>query len=59
MSNIQADVSPGDDFPLHHAVFSGDTKLVSQLIRVHDLAQKDVHECIMLLLSRGAPVKCL
>ncbi|XP_052777555.1 ankyrin repeat domain-containing protein 13C-like [Mya arenaria] len=71
MSNIQADVSPGDDFPLHHAVFSGDTKLVSQLIRVHDLAQKDVHgntplhlavmlghkECIMLLLSRGAPVK--
>ena len=43
------DISPGDDFPLHQGVFNGDTKLVSQLIRVHDVAQKDVHGNIYLL----------
>lgn len=62
---------PGEDFPLHHSVFNGDVKLVSKLIRVHDVSQKDVHgntplhlavmrghkECIMLLLAHNALVK--
>ncbi|CAG5132433.1 unnamed protein product [Candidula unifasciata] len=60
-----------DQFPLHQSVFSGDIKQVSKLIRMCDIAQKDVHgntplhiavmmghkECIHLLLAHGAPVK--
>ncbi|KAL4235952.1 Ankyrin repeat domain-containing protein 13C [Mactra antiquata] len=63
--------SIGADFPLHQAVFNGDVREVSTLIRVHDVSQKDVHgntplhlavirghkECVMLLLSHNAPVK--
>ena len=45
MANVEEsrEISPGEDFPLHQGVFNGDLKLVSQLIRVHDVAQKDVH----------------
>ncbi|XP_053395470.1 ankyrin repeat domain-containing protein 13C-like [Mercenaria mercenaria] len=63
--------NPGEDFPLHQGVFNGDVKIVSKLIRVHDVSQKDIHgntplhlavmkghkECIMLLLAHNALVK--
>ncbi|XP_055680461.1 ankyrin repeat domain-containing protein 13C [Lutzomyia longipalpis] len=56
---------------LHEAVFSGDIKLLSQLLRTQDVTQKDKHgntplhlsvmlgrkECTQLLLAHGAPVK--
>ncbi|KAH3849090.1 hypothetical protein DPMN_091483 [Dreissena polymorpha] len=62
---------PAHDFPLHLGVFNGDTQLVAQLVRVHDLSQKDVHgntplhlavmlghkEIIRLLLAHGALVR--
>lgn len=35
--------SIGADFPLHQAVYNGDIKEVSNLIRIHDVSQKDVH----------------
>ena len=37
------DMSPDEDFPLHEGVFKNDIQRVSQLIRVHDVSQKDVH----------------
>ncbi|XP_077981343.1 ankyrin repeat domain-containing protein 13C-like [Glandiceps talaboti] len=59
------------DFPLHRSVFHGNLRQVSQLLRVHDVSQKDIHgntplhlavmlghkECVHLLLAHGAPVK--
>ena len=32
-----------DSYALHRAVFSNDLKKISQLLRTHDLAQKDIH----------------
>ncbi|CAC5384452.1 ANKRD13 [Mytilus coruscus] len=60
-----------DGYPLHESVFNDDIRRLSQLLRVHDVAQKDVHgntplhlavilghkECIHLLLAHGAPVR--
>ncbi|XP_064605134.1 ankyrin repeat domain-containing protein 13C-A-like [Liolophura sinensis] len=60
-----------DQFPLHESVFNGDIRKVSQLLRTHDVSQKDSHgntplhlavmlghkECVHLLLAHGAPVK--
>ncbi|KAL4656058.1 ankyrin repeat domain-containing protein 13C-A-like [Arapaima gigas] len=59
------------EFPLHQCVFSGDVRRLSSLIRVQNLALKDVHgntplhlavmtgqkECAHLLLAHNAPVK--
>uniref|UniRef100_A0A8C9S0Y1 Ankyrin repeat domain 13C n=1 Tax=Scleropages formosus TaxID=113540 RepID=A0A8C9S0Y1_SCLFO len=58
-------------FPLHQCVFSGDVRRLSSLIRIQNLALKDVHgewtvclhfllqcaECAHLLLAHNAPVK--
>ncbi|KAL8610585.1 Ankyrin repeat domain-containing protein 13C [Nucella lapillus] len=60
-----------EDYPLHASVFEGDKRRVAQLIRTHDIGQKDVHgntplhlavmlghkECVHLLLAHNAPVK--
>ncbi|XP_033737390.1 ankyrin repeat domain-containing protein 13C-like isoform X2 [Pecten maximus] len=60
-----------EGYPLHKCVFNDDKCRLSQLIRVHDVAQKDIHgntplhlavilghkECIHLLLAHGAPVR--
>ncbi|XP_064624930.1 ankyrin repeat domain-containing protein 13C-like isoform X2 [Lineus longissimus] len=60
-----------DEFPLHECVFKGDIRQLSQLLRSHDVTQKDKHgntplhlavmlghkECVHLLLAHGAPVK--
>ncbi|CAH1775055.1 unnamed protein product [Owenia fusiformis] len=60
-----------EEFPLHESIFRGDLKAVSQLLRTHDVAQKDKHgntplhlaimlghkECVHLLLAHNAPVK--
>ncbi|XP_023674571.1 ankyrin repeat domain-containing protein 13C-like [Paramormyrops kingsleyae] len=60
-----------DDFPLHRCVFDGDVRRLSSLIRLQNIAQKDVHgntplhlavmtgqkECAHLLLAHNAPVK--
>lgn len=32
-----------DDFPLHRCVFDGDVRRLSSLIRLQNIAQKDVH----------------
>lgn len=70
-SEKNEELSPDEDFPLHECVFKNDLQRVSQLIRVHDVSQKDVHgntplhlavmlghkECVQLLLAHGAPVK--
>lgn len=32
-----------DEYPLHASVFEGDKRRVAQLIRTHDLGQKDLH----------------
>lgn len=32
-----------EDYPLHECVFKGDLRQLSQLLRVHDVSQKDVH----------------
>jgi hypothetical protein len=32
-----------DEFPLHECVFRGDIRQLSQLLRSHDVAQKDKH----------------
>ncbi|KAK6180317.1 hypothetical protein SNE40_012497 [Patella caerulea] len=59
------------EYPLHQCVFKDDYRRLSQLIRTHDVSQKDIHgntplhlavmlgrnECIQLLLVHGAPVK--
>ncbi|XP_070564384.1 ankyrin repeat domain-containing protein 13C-like isoform X2 [Ptychodera flava] len=58
-------------FPLHESVFDGNVRQVSALLRLHDIAQKDIHgntplhlavmlghkEVVHLLLAHGAPVK--
>ncbi|KAJ8306024.1 hypothetical protein KUTeg_016569 [Tegillarca granosa] len=46
-----------EGYPLHECVFKDDLRQLSQLLRVHDVSQKDVHECIQLLLAHGAPVR--
>uniref|UniRef100_A0A182MD22 Ankyrin repeat domain-containing protein n=1 Tax=Anopheles culicifacies TaxID=139723 RepID=A0A182MD22_9DIPT len=46
-----------ESFPLHECVFNGDTRKLSLLLRTHEIAEKDKHECIFLLLAHGAPVK--
>lgn len=70
-SDKDEDFSPDEDFPLHECIFKNDLQRVSQLIRVHDVSQKDVHgntplhlavmlghrECVQLLLAHSAPVK--
>ncbi|KAK3090455.1 hypothetical protein FSP39_011985 [Pinctada imbricata] len=66
-----ADSEAWEDFPLHESVFKDDLRRLSQLLRVHDVAQKDIHgntalhlavmlgrkDCIQLLLAHGAPVR--
>ncbi|KAG7269318.1 hypothetical protein CRUP_031838 [Coryphaenoides rupestris] len=61
----------GLEFPVHECVFGADVRRLSSLIRVHSIAQKDVHgntplhlavmlghkECALLLLAHNAPVK--
>ena len=42
-SDKDEDFSPDEDFPLHECIFKNDLQRVSQLIRVHDVSQKDVH----------------
>ena len=42
-SEKNEELSPDEDFPLHECVFKNDLQRVSQLIRVHDVSQKDVH----------------
>ena len=37
------DLIPDADFPLHECIFKNDIQKVSQLIRVHDVSQKDMH----------------
>lgn len=32
-----------DGYPLHECVFNDDIRRLSQLLRVHDVAQKDNH----------------
>ncbi|XP_056670913.1 ankyrin repeat domain-containing protein 13C isoform X4 [Monodelphis domestica] len=44
-------------YPVHECVFKGDVKRLSSLIRTHQIAQKDLHECAHLLLAHNAPVK--
>lgn len=70
-SEKNGDFTPDEDFPLHECVFKNDLQRVSQLIRVHDVSQKDIHgntplhlavmlghkECVQLLLAHNAPVK--
>ncbi|XP_076441537.1 ankyrin repeat domain-containing protein 13C-like isoform X2 [Babylonia areolata] len=60
-----------ESYPLHASVFEGDKIRVAQLIRTHDLGEKDKHgntplhlavmlghtECVQLLLAHNAPVK--
>ncbi|XP_025109257.1 ankyrin repeat domain-containing protein 13C-like isoform X2 [Pomacea canaliculata] len=60
-----------EQYPLHAAVFEGDIRRVAQLLRTHDLSEKDIHgntplhlavmlgrkECVHLLLAHNAPVK--
>lgn len=31
------------DYPLHKAVFENDVKLVSKLLKTHDVGLKDIH----------------
>ncbi|TRY82679.1 hypothetical protein DNTS_032606 [Danionella cerebrum] len=52
--------SPGSvegSFPLHECVFRGEVRRLSALLRSHNIAQKDLHECAHLLLAHNAPVK--
>ncbi|XP_077294218.1 ankyrin repeat domain-containing protein 13C [Arctopsyche grandis] len=60
-----------DSYPLHEAVFRGDIKQLSALLRKNDVGKKDKHgnttlhlavmlgrkECAQILLAHGAPVK--
>ncbi|CAB3997813.1 ankyrin repeat domain-containing 13C-like [Paramuricea clavata] len=64
-------ISACDRYPLHRAVFEGNLRKVSSLLRDHDIGQKDCHgntplhlaimlghkECVFLLLEKNAPVK--
>ncbi|KAL3869207.1 hypothetical protein ACJMK2_041917 [Sinanodonta woodiana] len=64
-------LEPDKDFPLHEGIFNNDIKRVSQLLRIHDVGQKDPHgntplhlavmlgrkDIVHLLLAHGAPVK--
>ena len=47
-SDKKSDMTPDGDFPLHEGVFKNDIQRVSQLIRVHDVSQKDVHGLFVL-----------
>lgn len=40
----------GLEFPVHECVFRADVRRLSSLIRVHSIAQKDVHGELLLLL---------
>nr|XP_022318739.1 ankyrin repeat domain-containing protein 13C-like [Crassostrea virginica] len=60
-----------EGYPLHECVFHNDIRKLSQLLRVNDVALKDMHgntalhlavmlgrkDCIQLLLAHGAPVR--
>ena len=41
-----------DGYPLHECVFNDDIRRLSQLLRVHDVAQKDNHGISKFILYR-------
>lgn len=38
-----------EQYPLHAAVFEGDIRRVAQLLRTHDLSEKDIHGVIFFI----------
>lgn len=69
--NCSNEVDCSSDFPLHECVFNENTQLLSKLVRIYDVSQKDIHgntplhlavmlghkEVINVLLSNGADIK--
>ncbi|XP_066588424.1 uncharacterized protein [Prorops nasuta] len=71
LNGKMAETIEKEEYPLHKCIFHGDVKMLSSLIRTHDISQKDkqgntpLHlaimlgrkECVQLLLAHGAPLK--